>query len=865
MEGQASRACRGVYVVCILRLVDNGLLSLKSQADKKAVVDGIRARTEAARGTEIWQSYVNALKLIAQTVFTRSSGCILELIQNAEDAGQGIEKDGEFDIRINPTRLKITHNARPFSEDDVRAICGIRSSKKPERGTLGYLGIGFKSAFKLTDRPEIYSNGFQFKFDRNYREWDNPSETPWHVMPIWIDEPNEKIEADKTTFIIPFRQPEHYSLILEDVRKLGVELYLFLHWLKKIQVTDEGTEQSWSLESADVKDGITAFVEKGEVRRFKVFRKEVDVPLFVKQDRLTQEYRANVSKRQIAVAFAIDEQGNLHPMKAGAMYGGVYSFLPLGEASSGAQFPIQADFLVQPGRDAINYEAKWNEWLLGEVVTLCMEAVEEFKKHDVWKFQFLRAFEFTKREGLESYRKLFGPKLIDPLENALNANNCVATRDGGWAKPQQVVAIDEKETAVKSLLALGVLQHKELAPVLGGSPDLVAAHPMVTAALRTVSRWQLLENSEFLKAKAQSPDAASWYRSLYTWLAEYPKMESYRPYRARYDRQRMMGYHKYEFILTTDGSVRKGGDVFLADLPFADTALNEWAATMRESKPVLHSEILSGITDENDRKNLRGFLTGFVGVQLLDGKAICKDALLPKILTFAPKPSPADLIKYTRYCHEILDRQSVAGNELWVLTKQHEVKPAKEVFLSTEFKPMRNWETFKQYVSGICFISPDYLAELADDAELQSWRDFFRAAGVQESPDNGIEDFAMSFVAHHLPAYCRDQLSVECQAVTPVDARNFGYDLSAQLEDGNAMYVEVKGRADEPDIELTDNETRTADTHKEHYYLCVVSGIPERPAMYVVRNPAAIGQRDKLTVTATMWKQVRWQPGGTQP
>jgi hypothetical protein len=60
--------------------------------------------------------------------------------------------------------------------------------------------------------------------------------------------------------------------------------------------------------------------------------------------------------------------------EAGAMYGGVYSFLSLGEAKSSAKFPIQADFLVQPGRDALNYEAKWNHWILDEVRKLSLEA-----------------------------------------------------------------------------------------------------------------------------------------------------------------------------------------------------------------------------------------------------------------------------------------------------------------------------------------------------------------------------------------------------------------------------------------------------------------------------------------------------------
>jgi hypothetical protein len=37
--------------------------------------------------------YVNALKLVSQVIFTRSSGFVLELIQNAEDAGLGLGHD----------------------------------------------------------------------------------------------------------------------------------------------------------------------------------------------------------------------------------------------------------------------------------------------------------------------------------------------------------------------------------------------------------------------------------------------------------------------------------------------------------------------------------------------------------------------------------------------------------------------------------------------------------------------------------------------------------------------------------------------------------------------------------------------------
>ena len=93
----------------------------------KEVVDNIRQEIEAAKGTHIWDDYVNALRLISQVVFTRSSGFILELIQNAEDSGLDVTETGNFEIRVNRQRVKISHNGRPFNENDVKAISGIRS------------------------------------------------------------------------------------------------------------------------------------------------------------------------------------------------------------------------------------------------------------------------------------------------------------------------------------------------------------------------------------------------------------------------------------------------------------------------------------------------------------------------------------------------------------------------------------------------------------------------------------------------------------------------------------------------------------------------------------------------------------------
>lgn len=813
----------------------------------KEVVDRIRKEIEDARGTHIWDDYVNALRLISQVVFTRSSGFILELIQNAEDSGLEVSELGHFEIKINQQRVKITHNGRPFNENDVKAISGIRSSKKPERGFLGYLGIGFKSVLKITDRPEIYSNGFQFKFDRTY--WPDPSSTPWHVIPIWLDKPSESIDPTGTSFIIPFRGSIDASRISDEIKKIRLELYLFLRWLRRIEIIDEISGEHWTLENlGENQEGISTLKSDGDERRFKFFHRKVVVPEWVKEDRLTQEYRANVTHREIAIGFALDKDGNLAPDEAGAMYGGVYSFLPLGEAKSGAKFPIQADFLVQPGRDALNYEAKWNHWILEEVVKLAFDAISFFKTHETWKYQYLPAFEFTHSKGLESFEKLFYPKLIEPIEKHLTETESILTIDDQWAKLHHVIRLTEEDRAVNDLLHLQIFTREEIASAFGRKENLRLVHPKVVEQknhpLAKANRWNLLENTELLQAKSNEQDAGMWFTRLYRWLRDNPLYEEYFYYKIRY---RTLGYYKYEVVLTAQGDLKKGGDVYIPDLSSDNPALNELAALLQSSKPIIHPDILSSAVSK-DSETLRGFLTGLFGVQLLNAKTVCKEMILPKIVSKALQPSPDELLLLTKLCKEILGTDIGYGIELWVKTKSVSIKTSKEVLLSSDFRPIRNWETHQAFVPGLSFIDNSYLTTDPTDDDLKAWRDFFKAAGIKENPDNGVEQFAINFAL--------DKLKRKYHNVQLVEKLNYGFDILAETPDGDSIRVEVKGLSDERDVELTGNEADAADTHKSSFYLCVVASIPNLPTIHLVNNPAqpGVGKKDKLTIPVDVWK-----------
>lgn len=808
--------------------------------EARKIVEGIREEIERSKGQYIWQDYIRALRVISEVVFTKSAGFILEFVQNAEDAGAALEVPGEFRICLSKQRIKIIHNGRPFTEENVRALCSIRSSKKPEQGTLGYLGIGFKSVFKISDRPEIYSDGFSFKFDRSAHP--EPQETPWQVLPIWLSRPSEKVDHRLTTFILPLREESDYRTVEGELGQLRIGLYLFLRWIKHIIVEDEARRETWRLESLEDGQNDVKTLRRGTTaQRFRFFRRTCQVPEWLKTERLVQEFRQNVLQREVVIAFALDETGNLDSKLAGTMYGGVYSFLPLAEATSGATFAIQTDFLVQPGREAINHEAKWNHWLVEQVTALAKQTIEFFKSDPKWKYQFLRAFEFKKAEGDEGYDRFFYPKLIKPLEDFLANGNCVLTIDGRWANFSQVLSLDETPASAEDWVTMGIFNKQDIAPTLGGRPGLEFVDPQVaerpSTPFKRVDRHNLLGNLPLLKSKAERPDAADWFRSLYRWLQKHSRNQ---PYSNQSER-----YHDIEFVLTEDCRLMRGGDVWLPDLDAPHAFLAEFAELLRETRSILHPGILEGLSSE-ERDKLRGFLLGYVGVQRLDSKQVCRQAVLPRLLTTADKPGAEELVKLTRICQQVLGGDIATASSIWVLDKHGVVRPAKEVIFSNEYAPPADWETHQLYVPTWNFLSSGYLPPGVSGSVLVGWRDFFKAGGVKEELEDGVELFAVNFAKQKLsPSH--DLKSVE--------SHNLGYDLvGTNRQTEKEIYIEVKGRKNEADIELTGNETEAANHWRESYYLCVVANIPWAPAIYFMLDPARHGRHEKLTIPTSRWK-----------
>lgn len=126
------------------------------------------------------------------------SHALIELLQNADDADAN-----RVVYQILPDGIVFKHNGHPFKSEEVKAICSIDDSTKDPDSHTGFMGIGFKSVFKLSSSPAIFSGDYKFGFSPDGFD----SDWSWILIPKWLGEvPPEVgfIGESETVFWLPY-------------------------------------------------------------------------------------------------------------------------------------------------------------------------------------------------------------------------------------------------------------------------------------------------------------------------------------------------------------------------------------------------------------------------------------------------------------------------------------------------------------------------------------------------------------------------------------------------------------------------------------------------------------------------------------
>ncbi len=118
--------------------------------------------------------------------------------------------------------------------------------------------------------------------------------------------------------------------------------------------------------------------------------------------------------------------------------------------------------------------------------------------------------------------------------------------------------------------------------------------------------------------------------------------------------------------------------------------------------------------------------------------------------------------------------------------------------------------------------------------------------------DDEVEAVAVEVTTKHEQSQSRKPVSVEKD--------NCGWDITS-LKDGQVVrYIEVKGRAGDGDVCLTENEWIKAQRFGMDYWLYIVTGCKSEPKLHMIQDPASkLSPKEEVKIVRYVIDSVEWR------
>lgn len=433
---------------------------------------------------------------------------IFELLQNADDVKATI-----VNYYFEDNRIIFTHNGTDFEEKQVEAICSIGETTKQIITQIGFMGMGFKSVFKITDRPQIVSEKFRFYFSKEGYDSDDDG---WVFIPNWLemmpDNLKFAIKDGFTHIILPFKsdiQQETKDDIRTFLNKIEPVSIAFLN-----NITDLNIYFNKNLKLSIYRNGSSIMLEKNSEKRITLYKS------IVKEELITEELKKNIhvkkkgrdkpDKVPITLAFLFSENGKFITKEQP-----FYAFLPT-EENTRLKFVLQTDFILNSKRSSLDKEIiKWNAWLIECAQPILWKAIEEFKSNPALKYDFYSIL--PSQSDNSSVKNHF----IVPFIKECRNRDFILTSDEQWKKPDEVIWA---EPDFQNLVNLGDLL--KMTKLTDGRRYYIHPKFKIESSLRRdLGIIELDESKEYsiilelikdedgLKAKT-----ADWFKLLYEFL-----------------------------------------------------------------------------------------------------------------------------------------------------------------------------------------------------------------------------------------------------------------------------------------------------------------------------------------------------------
>lgn len=380
--------------------------------------------------------------------YSDSNHFVYELLQNAEDAfdkSTGVSAS-KVVIEYYPDKLVFYHNGKPFDEADVRGVSSMLMGTKDrdDAQTIGRFGMGFKSVFKYTYQPEIYSDDEAFKIT-NYLlpveitdGWDYENEKKSIVCKLGEGRsfvPFSK-EEHLTKIVIPFQKygkdgglvPVLGDDVLKKLDELDGEILLFLshiqnlYWVNKetgkfAYITLKQDESDEKLITCRIEG--TEYDDKEEISRYLKFKRVFDHP--------------EMDNAEVSVAYKLNSRAdNINEVDGSS----VWVYFPTRDETD-LPFLIHGSFETAVSREKLMAPSSFNDDLFDELGDLIVESMLDLAERKLITQVFLRRSILGAFEDEEDNVTI--PGLKEKITDVIVENGLLPDKNGTYRKPEEVI------------------------------------------------------------------------------------------------------------------------------------------------------------------------------------------------------------------------------------------------------------------------------------------------------------------------------------------------------------------------------------------------------------------------------------------
>jgi hypothetical protein len=405
----------------------------------------------------------NLMNTVSTDIYPDPKRFIVEMIQNCDDSSFQFTDNLKINFTFKDNIIIVSHNGKPFDEEDIRSICSTGASTKINNmKATGYKGLGFKSVFQHSNKVVICSDGYKFRFDKDYftqekmwqAEWGkleifhNMStkslvkqvNKPWQMIPIWTE------DSELDNFILTVAKDWNVNFIIYFYQKSSLEecrsfiqetekdqnYFLFLKSQNiTLKLSDEFDEISNVCKSVN-NDNIVKISSKDQNINYFYIHQGEDIPI----KNLGNEFLTKVTNDQnlppklkdldfnISVNLAVQldyiQESNSYILKQIPQDKRfIYAFLPT-KVNYNFPFLVNSNFILDAGRTQFK-ENYWNESIFELLPLYIYSFQKELFRRFGNSFVLALPIQFTMS------CKLFESAYVNSLENiyAISRDNTV--------------------------------------------------------------------------------------------------------------------------------------------------------------------------------------------------------------------------------------------------------------------------------------------------------------------------------------------------------------------------------------------------------------------------------------------------------